>query len=180
MTRLRFTTARQVFEAFPPALDDIEAEPSDIEPVGFLKGLLDGQTPEDAIGFCAYMLPRREAVWWACQCIRAGGAKLEKADTELLEIAEAWVNEPEEERRLAANQAGMAAVKKGPAAWAALAAAWSGGSLTPEPQQPVPPPPYLTAQAVRAAVLTTLASAEPAKRRDQLRANVQAALKLIE
>ncbi len=180
MTRLRFTTARQVFEAFPPALEDIEAEPSDVEPVGFLKGLLDGKTPEDAIGFCAYMLPRREAVWWACQCIRAGGAELAKSDTELLEIAEAWVSEPEEEKRLAAHAAGMAAVNKGPAAWAALAAAWSGGSMTLEPQQPVPPPSYLTAQAVRAAVLTTLASAEPAKRRDQLRANVQAAIKLIE
>ena len=53
MIRLRFTTARQVFEAYPPALEDIEAEPSDAEPVGFLKGLLDGKTPEDAIGFCA-------------------------------------------------------------------------------------------------------------------------------
>lgn len=180
MIHLRFTTARQVFDAFPPALDDLEAEPSDAEPVGFLKGLLDGKTPEDAIGFCAYMLPRREAVWWASHCIRAGSAELGASDAKLLDFAEAWVREPEEDTRRAALDAGMTAARKGPAAWAALAAGWSGGSMTAEPQQPVAPPPYLTAQAVRAAVLTALATSEPKYRRDRLNANIQAALKLIE
>lgn len=180
MIRLRFTTARQVFEAFPPAREDIQAEPTDAEPIAFLHGLMEGKTPEDAIGFCAYMLPRREAVWWACQCIRAGSAGLAPGEAQLLEAAEAWVKDPEEQNRQVALDAGMNAGGSGPAAWAALAAAWSGGSLLSEPNQPVPPPAYLTAQAVRAAVLTALATAAPKERRDRLVANIQSALKLIE
>src|SRR6184192_1446688 len=82
--RLRFATARQVFEAFPTASSDIEAKPSDTEPLAFLQSLLRGPTPEDAVSFCAYLLPRREAVWWACRCIRALEQPLGEADEKLL------------------------------------------------------------------------------------------------
>lgn len=180
MIRLRFTTARQVFEAFPPAREDIEAEPSDADPITFVKALVDGKTPEDAIGFCAYLLPRREAVWWASQCIRASSGELGKGNAQLLAVADAWVKDPEEQNRRAALEAGMAAGKSDPAAWAALAAGWSGGSMVSEPNQPVPPPDYLTAQAVRAAILTALAAVAPNDRSDSLRKYVHTVLKLIE
>ena len=178
--RLRFSSAQQVFEAFPTAREDIEQPPADVDPLVFLRQLLASATPEDAIGFCAYLLPKREAVWWACQCIRAIAADLADADRELLNIAEAWVSHPEEESRIAALNAGMAASDSGPAAWAALAAAWSGGSLTLEPYQPVAPAPFLTAQAVRAAVLTAIAMVRRPERQECLTASVNAALKLIE
>ena len=53
MMRLRFSSAQQVFEAFPSALDDIEQAPADIDPLVFIRQLLDSATPEDAVGFCA-------------------------------------------------------------------------------------------------------------------------------
>ncbi len=180
MMRLRFSSARQVFEAFPTALEDIEQAPADVEPLVFIQNLLDSATPEDAVGFCAYLLPKREAVWWACQCIRATMTDMSDEDRGLVEIAEAWVSQPEEENRVAALEAGMQASDSGPAAWAALAAAWTGGSLTAEPNQPVAPEPFLTAQAVRAAVLTSIAMVRRPERKACLAAAVQAALKLIE
>jgi len=180
MMRLRFSSAQQVFEAFPTALDDIEQAPADIDPLLFIRQLLDSVTPEDAVGFCAYLLPKREAVWWACQCIRATMTDMAGADAELLDIAETWVSRPEEENRVAALDAGMQASDRGPVAWAALAAAWSGGSLTAEPTQPVAPAPFLTAQAVRAAVLTSIAMVRRPERKECLTAAVEAALKLIE
>lgn len=178
MSRLRFATARQVFEAFPPAHDDIEAEPADIEPLAFADRLLKSSTPEDAIGFCAYLLPRREAVWWACQCIRSVEGPAKGADESLLVIAETWVKTPEEENRKEALKSGLGAAVKSPAAWAALGAAWSGGSMVDEPNPPVPPPNYLTAQAVRAAILTALAQVGTKERSRYLAESVQRAIKL--
>ena len=49
--RLRFNTARDLFEAFPAALEDMDARPSDRGSLEFLKDLVAGPTPEDAITF---------------------------------------------------------------------------------------------------------------------------------
>ena len=177
--RLRFATARQVFEAFPTASSDIEAKPADTEPLAFLQSLLGGPTPEDAVSFCAYLLPRREAVWWACRCIRAIEQPLSEADDRLLAIAETWVNEPEETNRQAALAAGQKSGMKSPSAWAVLGAAWSGGSMVEDIARPVPPPKHLTAQAVRAAVLTSLARLPTRSRSEQLAMAIEGAIKLV-
>ena len=178
--RLRFTTALQVFEAFPRAYEDVEQKPSTASPLAFVQLLEASQTPEDAVGFCAYLLPRREAVGWACECLRRMNPELTADSLRLIDIAEAWFQSPSEEGRKAALDAGMAAVSSGPAAWVALAAGWSGGSLIGEPNQPVPPPPHLTAQAVRASILTSLAVLPVKSRREQLTAAIQAVRRLIE
>jgi hypothetical protein len=47
--RLRFSTAREVFEAFPAAVEDMVATPTDRPSLEFLAGLVAGPTPEDAI-----------------------------------------------------------------------------------------------------------------------------------
>lgn len=177
--RLRFSDAQQVFDAFPTAREDIDAEPSDANPLVFLENLVTGPTPEDAIGFCAYLLPRREAVWWACQCVRTVEQQLTPQDEEIMQAAELWVREPEEENRREALNAGMNAQKKTAAVWIALAAGWSGGSMTQESQPAVVPPYYLTAQSVRAAVLTTLARVERARRSEILRVCVDEAKRLV-
>lgn len=178
--RLRFTTASQVFDAFPSVRDGVTAAPSDLHPVAFVKSLQGSHSPEDALAFCAYMLPRREAVEWACRCVREMNANLDSAARGSLDIAEQWVSVPEEENRRSALDHGIAAVNSGPAAWCALAAGWSGGSLMGEPHQPVPPPPDATAQLVRAAVLTALAFVPAKGRRDQLDAAVRSALSFVE
>jgi hypothetical protein len=177
--RLRFATAKQVFEAFPTASSDIEARPADVEPLAYVESLAQGTTPEDGISFCAYLLPRREAVWWACQCIRAIERPIGETDEKLLAVAEAWVKEPEETNRRAALAAGQNAAVKTPAVWVALAAAWSGGSMVDDPERPVPPPHYLTAQAVRAAVLTSLARVPIRSRKEQLAMSIDGAMKLL-
>jgi hypothetical protein len=179
MRHLRFTTAKQVFEAFPPARDYIAEDPGDADPLAFLQRLAGGPTPEDAIGFCAYLLPRREAVWWGCQSIREIAAPADRGDLELLALSEQWVKMPEEDNRRAALAGGMGARVKSAAAWMALAAAWSGGSMADDPERPVPPPNFLTAHAVRAAVLTALALCGPKERSRHLNAAVERAVKMI-
>jgi hypothetical protein len=175
---IRFATARDLFEAFPTALDDIEVKPSDQPALDFLNALLASQTPENAVAFCAYLLPRREAVWWACQCVRALIPSREPAEENALRAAEAWVGEPEEELRRQALEIGMQGDRAAPTTWVALAAAWSGGSLTPPDQPPAPAPAHLTPKAVRAAVLTALARISVKQRRDRLAACLHEGMKL--
>jgi hypothetical protein len=178
VANLRFATARDVFEAFPTAREDITTPPAEVEPTAFVKTLATGETPEDAIGFCAYMLPRREAVWWACQCLRTLDPSPPAEEAAAIEVAETWVREPEEHRRRAALRLTNAADQRAPATWAAFAAAWSGGSMV-EGEHPVPAPPHLTAKAVRAAVLIALARVGAKERERHLRACIDGALSLV-
>jgi len=157
MSYLRFASAREVFEAFPTAYEDIKAKPTEAPPLEFLHALASGPTPDDAIAFCAYVLSRREAVWWASQCVRALLDEPNAYDEAALRAAENWVHEPDEPTRRTALEVGMAADRKAASTWVALAAAWSGGSLVfgeyPGPRAP----PQLTARTARGAVLLALA-----------------------
>ena len=178
--RLRFSTARQVFEAFPPAAGDIVTKPSDDDPLTYLRSLLTGPTPEDAISFCAYMLPRREAVWWACQCVRQIQNPLSAADEQFIGKAEAWVKDSDEDARQHVQEAVANSDLDTPATWIAMGVVWSGGSISGPGNPPVPPPPHATAQAMRAAVLTFLARVDRRERQNYLNASVMSALKLID
>ena len=71
MSRVRFATAKALFDTFPETYKKIGAKPTDQFPIDFLKGLVSQAKLDDAVTFCAYLLPRREAVWWASQCVRA-------------------------------------------------------------------------------------------------------------
>lgn len=178
MSRMRFTTARDVFDAFPAARDDIDAEPTDDGPLAYLRTLMDSETPEDAVAFCAYLLPRRESVWWACQCVRSLNSPRKPPEEDALAAAESWVREPEEEHRQRALQLGTLNERSAPTTWLALAAAWSGGSMMLEDQPVVLSPAHLTAKAVRAAVLTALARIPVKQRRDRMNDCLEQGLRL--
>jgi hypothetical protein len=159
MSNLRFFTAREVFEAFPGAAGDMAATPQDDAeaPLDFLARLVASPTPEDAISFCAYMLGRREAVWWACACHRLLGLPSDREDEKALLTAEAWVREPEEHRRRAALALGLSGNHDFAGTWLALAAGGSGGTFIINGQAGPPIPADMAAKAVRSAVLISLA-----------------------
>ncbi len=141
----------------PRALLDDE-----LTPEGFLDRLLEAGLLADAVSFLAHALPKREAVWWACLSVRTPGAgAATDGDRKLLEIAEAWVESPDEETRVAALEAAEQSGYETAASWAAAAAAWSGGSLAPAGLEAVPPGETLTAKAVTAAVMLAAAAGEP-------------------
>ena len=153
-SRLRFNTAPQVFEAFPKVTAEIDLRPMEEDPLDFARKLLARAHRFDAIVYVACLLPRREAVWWGCQCLRALSGNA--TDNALL-AAEDWVREPEEERRRAALEIAMSASTKIPTTWLARAAGYSGGSLTADDFSPVRASPDATAINVKAAVILALA-----------------------
>jgi hypothetical protein len=171
MARLRFVTAREVFDAFPTAKDDIEEPPTEEPPFVFLDKLVAGDSPEEAVAFCAYLLGRREAVWWACQSVRNIGPPVSREDETALLVAEAWVREPEEHRRRAALNIGLNGDHDLAGVWTSLAAGGSGGTMISGDQPGPTVPPHLTAKAARAAVLVALANLEEVRERtDQIKA----------
>jgi hypothetical protein len=179
LQQFQFRTARDVFEAFPVVADDMAAGPSERPPLDFLSDLAASPTPEDAITFCAYLLPRREAVWWGHQCLSSLPEILEEEDHAFLALAENWVREPNDEQRYAALDAGMASPTKTPGAWVALGAGWSGGSMVAADASPVAPPPYLTAKAINAAVLGALARIDVDGRAMMLRTFLEMGVQLL-
>jgi hypothetical protein len=156
MALLRFATARDVFEAFPTAQENIKTAPSELPPIAYLRELAKGGTPDEALAFCAYVLPRREAVWWASQCVRALLAEPTEADEAALNAAEEWVREPGEANRHRVLATGLAANRRVASTWVALAAGWSGGPMIVSDRGGPPAPPQLTAQSAFTAIAIAL------------------------
>jgi hypothetical protein len=128
----------------------------------FLDLLMAHELFPDAARLLAYALPKRDAVWWACLCVRhVAAADTPPADLAALEAAERWVIEPHEANRRTAMQAAEGLAFQTAASWAAVAAFWSNGSMAPPDAPPVTPGEYLTAQAVSGAVMLAAARCAP-------------------
>ncbi len=144
-----------------------------------LRRLIEGGQHTAAVRYLAHALPKREAVWWACLCIR--GTLLDTLKPEVLavlEAAEAWARQPSDEKRRAAQAAVDAAGMDSPAAMAAMAAFFSGGSLVPTDLPEVPPAANLTGRMVTGAVALTAVAREPEKAAERYRAFLSKGIEL--
>jgi hypothetical protein len=165
---MRFAQAARLFRDIPQIAEDMSQHPGDETPPAFLRALLTGDIPEEAITFAAYSLLPRYSVWWAHECLTAIAEVLTEEDRQMLAVAAAWVAQPDEITRQRALTAGYGAALRGPGVWVALAAGWSGGSMAAPDQPDVPAPDFLTGRAVNAAVLTALARIPIEQRRLRL------------
>jgi hypothetical protein len=177
MSRIRFATIRALFDSFPEALQNIGAEPTDEPPIPFLGKLAAEARSEDALAVCAYLLPRREAVWWGCASARTLlGDKLQD-EAAALAAAEAWVHEPTEEKRQDALEIGTRAASREPLTWLALAAGWSSGTFA---STPFPVPAYMTSRAVRISLQLSIRRVSPEQRPGLLRSCLAQGIQLAE
>jgi len=168
MARLRFETVRDVFEAFPIAEHELNIEPNDEPSLQFLEALVSRGELDKAVGFCAFLLPRREAVWWGCRSVKTLVPERRPEEDEAIRAAEEWVQEPEEERRAAALELGIRGNSKLPSTYLALAAGWSGRSMNLGTGETIPLPSHQTARVVRAAVLIAACRVDMAQKSDLL------------
>jgi hypothetical protein len=180
MSQTRFVTALALFETFPPSVTRIAAGPTDEPPTVFLKKLSAQHQFEDAIAFCAYLLPRREAVWWACGCVRALLGDIAASRARPIIAAEAWVYNPDDEHRRTALEIGKQGDSNDPLSWLALGAGWSGGALLAHPQHLVPVPAYMTPRAARIAILLSARIFPPEQYTARMQACIVDGIKLAE
>jgi hypothetical protein len=178
MSRLRFATARALFESFNPSITKLAVAPTYESPLFFLANLSAQEKFDDAVTFCAYLLPRREAVWWACGSARALLSDIPQGPGASLRAAEAWVNDPDEQHREAALKVGAQGDANDSLTWLALAAGWSGGMLSSHPQMQVAVPQYMTARAARIAILLSARFAKPSERTLRMRACIANGIEL--
>ena len=136
--------------------------PPGASPVDYLNELIGGRQLEQAIQFLAFAMPAREAVWWTCICTRSVlPEQLPKPLLDAVEAAEAWVRKPSEDTRRAAMARAQGTDFQSPATWAAVAAFWSGGSLSPADLPAVPAAPHLLGMAVSGAITLAAVQTEP-------------------
>jgi hypothetical protein len=175
----RFATARELIAAFPYARYEFRTPPTEQPPVEFIQSLMAAGNYRDAISCCAYLLPRREAVWWACRSVRASSDRLPPREIEALEAAEAWVERPGEELRLRALKLGGDEPSDTAAIWACRAAAFSGGIVSNTLKGPVRALPQATARAARAAVLIAATTVEREARGKYFMSCIHECLELV-
>ena len=153
-----------------PLLPRLELEPPAAAALAGAQTAAEGLQRLEAAGFfneaarlSAHALPKREAVWWACMCAGAvPDAELPAPDAAARAAAEAWVRKPGDDAlRRAAWDAAQATAFRSPESWAAVAAFWSGGSMSPVGQPVVPPAEHLTGVAVSGAVVMAAVRGHP-------------------
>ncbi len=146
-----------VIERCTQVLDALER----LEAAGFLI---------EATRLVAHALPKREAVWWACMCaFHTAPADLPPADHAAREAAEEWVRQQTDKSRRLAWDRAQASGFGTPEAWAAVAAFWSGDSMSPEGQPAVPPAPHLAGTAAAGAVALAAVRGDVTQREARLR-----------
>lgn len=151
--RIRFATVDDLYAAFPTAAVEVGAQAARQPSLAFLEKCIREGAWDTAISFLAYLLGKRESVWWGCACLRQApvDGPIEEA---CIRAAEEWVRTPDDAYRSSALDLGMQSSQQRPATWIALAAGWSSGNMSGDEQFRIPPPPQLTSQAVRAAILS--------------------------
>jgi hypothetical protein len=135
-----------------------------LSPRQFLTLLLEKGHHVEAASFLAHALPKREAVWWGCLCVRQIlGDKPRPEEVEAVDAAEKWAADPGDDNRRAAHACAEKAGFDTPAGCVAVAAFFSGGSLAPPDLPVVPPADHLTADMVASAVQLSAVIREPEK-----------------
>lgn len=170
---LGYRSARDLFLACPAISRDMKSPASDQAPLEFCRALLAGRVPEEAVTFCAYLLPERAAVWWGHECLSNLVELLVGRDLQLLAIVHDWVAEPDNPRHRAALSDVMDIAPVTPAAWIVLAAAWR------DPTFNMASTGFPAAHAVNAGILTGLASVSLADRFAVLSAFVEMGIQIV-
>jgi hypothetical protein len=177
---LRFKTARDLFMACPAVARDMVALPTEQPSIEFCRTLLAGRVPEEAITFCAYLLPERAAVWWAHECLSHLTVLLDHRDQELLALVRNWVSEPDSAYHRAEVSQAAAMPPTTPAAWIALAAGRHGNGSAIEASAVSAFQSLPAAHAVSAGVLAGLARVALEDRFSVLSAFVEMGIQMAE
>jgi hypothetical protein len=161
-----------------PNLPDA-SEPADV----YFARLVDESRLEEATRFVAAWLGPRRAVWWATLCVwnglRSTPPEEGDANSAAIDAAVAWVVDPVESNRRAAQATAEAVGFDTPAGAAATAAFWSEGSISLPGQPVVPPPPGVAVKAAANAVLMAAAAPAAPQRDATLRQSLRLAAEIL-
>jgi hypothetical protein len=120
----------------------------------YLEALIAGQHYIDAAQVLGKLMPQREGVWWAAQCVASSlGDSPKPQEVRALRAAERWVTEMTEDSRYECFEAAKKARLGSPANCVAMAAFLCGPSLAPKGEDLVPPAPDFPAKMIAGTVM---------------------------
>lgn len=126
----------------------------------FVEALVHAEEYPAALSFLAYLLPKREAIWWAWTCARRGLPPEPAPEVQAaLDATERWIVQPSDANRRAAFELAESADLGTPAGCTALAVFFTGGSIAPVGSPDVPAPEGAAARAIAGSI--TLAAVAP-------------------
>lgn len=160
-TRVKWSEAGQILDLLKTPAAARGRDTAGVPEVYFEALRTDGRQDE-AVDFLGQALPRLEVVAWAARTVRDSHPQAPSSQPEAraLRAALLFVQDPSEARRRAAYDAAQACDPAGPEALAALAAFFSGGSITPPECPPVPAPRLAAGRFAAAAVKTAVFGGE--------------------
>jgi hypothetical protein len=146
-------TTLKLFREAVRDMDDPRMAAAVQKPAAFVILLAREGDPADAVEFLARWLPPRQRIWWGCLVLwylyrHEPPAAVEATLAALVR----WVEEPTDENRRAVRAAGDVLGSAHPAGALALAAFWSGGSMSAPHLPEVLPPPDLSPQAMTSTI----------------------------
>jgi len=158
-SRVKWTEAKQVAEMLDPEADlgeDARAKPRE-----YFQKLREGEQLNEATFFLGQALPRFETVAWAARVVRDLREKPLKPgpDADALKATLLWVQDPSDARRRAAFDAANRVKNASAERLVALAAFFSGGSITPADVPPVQAPREAAGRFAAGAVLLAASAA---------------------
>ncbi len=128
----------------------------------FVEALIGAEEYPAALAFLAYLLPKREAVWWAWTCARRVLPPEPKPEVQAaLDATERWLVEPTDANRRAAFALAEPADLGTPAGCTALAVFFTGGSIAPVGVPDVPVPDGAAARAIAGSITLAAVSSPP-------------------
>jgi hypothetical protein len=143
---------------------------ADTEPATAIARLEAAGFVTEAAKLMAHALPKRESVWWACMCARhTTPLDLPADDAAAVAGAEDWVRKQTDESRREAFEHAQRANFSTAEAWAAVAAFWSGDSMSPLGLPRTPPAPHLCGTAAIGSVTLAAVRTHPDRRDARLR-----------
>jgi len=153
LSKVEAATAAEILERYEPSEEASSLLVEGMSPIDYFDALRAKQLAEDAIAFLAYALPRREGLLWGLRCVTSiTPEEPAEAIAAALAAAQAWIDEPSEEKRYEAFAAAEAATYDTPAGCLALAVFFSEGSLAPADCPAVPVGEWFCARTLAIAV----------------------------
>jgi len=172
--------ARQICKTYSLS-ESLKLEPKDGEtPADYATRLAQSCDENESLQFLAFALPKRMAVWWLIQCVKAAESFKSNADLPMLAAAEDWVSNPTEENRRKGMKLAEQLQMASPAAWAGVGAFWSHGSMAPADAPAVPAADNLSGKAIFGGVVLAAVLHTPEKAPERRLQFTQLALKIAE
>jgi hypothetical protein len=169
LPKLRATPWEDVVARAGLTGDPADLIQADMIPAVAIRRLEEAGFVAEAAKLMAHALPKRECVWWACMCARnTTPADLPEADAAAVAAAEDWVRQQTDESRRQAFEHAQRSNFSTPEAWAAVAAFWSGDSMSPVGQPKTPPAPHLTGTAAVGCLTLAAVRGYPGRRDERL------------